>query len=41
VNSARRSFEDLFNEQIDQIKEKNPTPDLDKLIAGKETWVVG
>ncbi|MFY8020368.1 MAG: 2-oxoacid:ferredoxin oxidoreductase subunit beta [Bacteroidia bacterium] len=41
VNSARRSFEDLFNEQVDQVKAKNPVADLDKLIAGKETWVVG
>jgi hypothetical protein len=30
----------LFNEQIAYAKEKMGNGDLDKLIAGKETWVV-
>ena len=40
VNNHKATFDSLFNEQIAYAKEKMGTGDLDKLIAGKETWVV-
>ncbi|MEI6881031.1 MAG: 2-oxoacid:ferredoxin oxidoreductase subunit beta [Bacteroidota bacterium] len=40
VNNNKKTFDDLFNEQIAEAKEKKGTGDLDKLLAGRETWVV-
>ncbi|MCG9879002.1 MAG: 2-oxoacid:ferredoxin oxidoreductase subunit beta [Bacteroidia bacterium] len=40
VNSKKATFDDMFNDQINYAKEKMGAGDLDKLIAGKETWVV-
>lgn len=40
VNNNKATFDELFNEQINYAKEKMGAGDLDKLIAGKETWVV-
>ncbi|MDP3929730.1 MAG: 2-oxoacid:ferredoxin oxidoreductase subunit beta [Bacteroidota bacterium] len=40
VNSKKATFDELFNAQIAYAKEKMGPGDLDKLIAGKETWVV-
>ncbi|MCF8255456.1 MAG: 2-oxoacid:ferredoxin oxidoreductase subunit beta [Bacteroidia bacterium] len=40
VNNNKATFEQLFNDQIAYAKEKMGPGDLDKLIAGKETWVV-
>jgi 2-oxoglutarate ferredoxin oxidoreductase subunit beta len=40
VNNHKDTFDNLFNEQIAYAKEKMGNGDLDKLIAGKETWVV-
>ena len=40
VNNNKKTFDDLFNEQIAEAKDKKGTGDLDKLLAGKETWVV-
>ncbi|OYU95120.1 MAG: 2-oxoacid:ferredoxin oxidoreductase subunit beta [Bacteroidetes bacterium B1(2017)] len=40
VNNEKATFDDLFNEQIAYAKEKLGAGNLDKLIAGKETWVV-
>lgn len=39
ANNNKRTFDDLFNEQITAAKQKS-APDLDKLIAGNETWIV-
>ncbi|MBC7383505.1 MAG: 2-oxoacid:ferredoxin oxidoreductase subunit beta [Bacteroidia bacterium] len=40
VNNNKQTFNDLFNNQIDFAKKTYGAGDLDKLIAGKETWVV-
>ncbi len=40
VNNNKATFDELFNDQIAYAKEKQGAGDLDKLIAGKETWVV-
>jgi 2-oxoglutarate ferredoxin oxidoreductase subunit beta len=40
VNNNKRTFDDLFNEQIAEAKDKKGTGDLDMLLAGRETWVV-
>ena len=40
VNSKKATFDELFNAQIAYAKEKMGHGDLDKLIAGKETWLV-
>ncbi len=40
VNNHKASFNDLFNDQIAYAKEKNGAGDLNKLIAGRETWIV-
>ncbi len=40
VNNNKATFDELFNEQIAYAKEKQGAGDLDKLISGKETWVV-
>ncbi len=40
VNSKKATFDELFNAQIANAKEKMGPGDLDKLIAGKETWLV-
>jgi 2-oxoglutarate ferredoxin oxidoreductase subunit beta len=40
VNSKKETFDHLFNHQINFAKESYGTGDLDKLIAGRETWIV-
>jgi 2-oxoglutarate ferredoxin oxidoreductase subunit beta len=40
VNNNKATFEDLFNAQIDHAKANYGKGDLDKLISGRETWVV-
>ncbi len=40
VNNHKDTFDKLFNDQMAYAKEKLGKGDLDKLIAGKETWVV-
>ncbi len=40
VNNKKDTFDNLFNAQIAYAKETFGKGDLDKLIAGKETWVV-
>jgi 2-oxoglutarate ferredoxin oxidoreductase subunit beta len=40
VNNNKATFDELFNNQIEHAKESYGTGDLDKLIAGRETWVV-
>ncbi len=40
VNNNKATFDELFKDQIAYAKEKQGAGDLDKLIAGKETWVV-
>lgn len=40
VNNNKATFDELFNDQIAYAKEKQGAGDLDKLISGKETWVV-
>lgn len=40
VNNKKETFDNLFNAQIAYAKETFGKGDLDKLIAGKETWVV-
>lgn len=40
VNNKKKTFDHLFNHQIAFAKETYGTGDLDKLIAGRETWVV-
>jgi hypothetical protein len=40
VNSNKTPFDVLFNNQINHAIESYGTGDLDKLIAGRETWVV-
>lgn len=40
VNNKKETFDNLFNAQIAHAKETFGKGDLDKLIAGKETWVV-
>lgn len=40
VNENKKTFNDLFNDQIEYAKTKYGPGDLNKLIAGKETWVV-
>jgi 2-oxoglutarate ferredoxin oxidoreductase subunit beta len=40
VNNKKETFDHLFNAQIAYAKETYGKGDLDKLIAGKETWVV-
>jgi 2-oxoglutarate ferredoxin oxidoreductase subunit beta len=40
VNGKKGTFDELFNAQIAYAKEKMGAGDLDKLIAGKETWIV-
>lgn len=38
--TERPTYDDLINEQIEYAKEKFGEGDLDKLIAGKETWTI-
>lgn len=40
VNDKKETFENLFNNQIEYAKANGAAADLDKLIAGKETWIV-
>ncbi len=40
INHNKKTFDQLFNQQIAYAKEKLGKGDLDKLIAGRETWVV-
>ncbi len=40
VNNKKETFDNLFNAQIAYAKETFGKGDLDKLIAGRETWVV-
>ena len=40
VNPKKHTFDDLFNAQIEDAKTSYGKGDLDKLIAGRETWVV-
>ncbi len=40
VNNNKATFDDLFNNQIAYAVETYGKGDLDKLIAGRETWVV-
>ncbi|MFI5220847.1 MAG: 2-oxoacid:ferredoxin oxidoreductase subunit beta [Bacteroidia bacterium] len=40
VNNNRATYEDMLNEQVKHTIETYGVGDLDKLIAGKETWVV-
>jgi hypothetical protein len=40
VNNKKATFDDLFNHQISSAIEQYGAGDLDKLIAGRETWVV-
>ena len=40
VNNNKATFDELFNNQINHAKESYGTGDLDKLLAGRETWVV-
>jgi len=40
VNGNKTPFDVLFNDQINQAIESYGAGDLDKLIAGRETWVV-
>src|SRR6186713_1591903 len=40
VNADKATFDHLFNAQIEEAMNTYGTGDLDKLIAGKETWIV-
>jgi 2-oxoglutarate ferredoxin oxidoreductase subunit beta len=40
VNNNKATFDELFNNQIAHAKESYGDGDLDKLLAGRETWVV-
>lgn len=40
INNNKATFDKLFNNQINGAIESYGTGDLDKLIAGRETWVV-
>jgi 2-oxoglutarate ferredoxin oxidoreductase subunit beta len=40
VNKNKATFDELFNAQIEEAKSSYGKGDLDKLIAGRETWVV-
>jgi 2-oxoglutarate ferredoxin oxidoreductase subunit beta len=40
VYNKKATFDDLFNQQISSAIEQYGAGDLDKLIAGRETWVV-
>ncbi len=40
INENKKTFNDLFNDQIEYAKTKYGVGDLNQLIAGKETWVV-
>lgn len=40
VNNNKATFDQLFNEQVAHAKEWYGEGDLDKLLAGRETWVV-
>jgi 2-oxoglutarate ferredoxin oxidoreductase subunit beta len=40
VNNNKGTFDELFNNQINHAIESYGVGDLDKLIAGRETWVV-
>jgi 2-oxoglutarate ferredoxin oxidoreductase subunit beta len=40
VNNNKATFDELFNNQINHAIESYGVGDLDKLIAGRETWVV-
>jgi 2-oxoglutarate ferredoxin oxidoreductase subunit beta len=40
VNNNKATFDELFNNQINHAIETYGVGDLDKLIAGRETWVV-
>lgn len=40
VNNNKMPFDELFNNQINNAIESYGAGDLDKLIAGRETWVV-
>jgi 2-oxoglutarate ferredoxin oxidoreductase subunit beta len=40
VNNNKRTFDDLFNEQITEAKETKGPGELNQLLAGRETWVV-
>jgi 2-oxoglutarate ferredoxin oxidoreductase subunit beta len=40
INNNKATFDELFNNQINGAIESYGTGDLDKLIAGRETWVV-
>lgn len=38
--SERPTYDEKLNAQVEFAKEKKPNADLDKLLAGNETWVV-
>ena len=40
VNNNKATFDELFNNQIEHAKASYGEGDLDKLLAGRETWVV-
>lgn len=40
INKEKETYDQLFNAQIEYAKESMGAADLDKLIAGRETWVV-
>lgn len=40
VNKDKATFDELFNNQVNHAIETYGVGDLDKLIAGRETWVV-
>lgn len=40
VNEKKKTFDALFNEQVQHAIDTYGAGDLDKLISGKETWVV-
>ncbi len=40
VDNNRATYDDQLNAQVDEAIEKYGVGDLDKLIAGRETWVV-
>lgn len=40
VNNNKATFDELFNNQIEHAKESYGAGDLNKLLAGRETWVV-
>ncbi|MDG4951042.1 2-oxoacid:ferredoxin oxidoreductase subunit beta [Weeksellaceae bacterium KMM 9724] len=36
----RKTYEELLFEQLNHVMESNPSPKLDDILAGKNTWVV-